>query len=158
MELHKSEPTLRWDQSADVRPYRLAIGSRVPLCASPWAFACRALTSLCYSSVSLTISPMEMERPLKDRHSLILYSQEPSTDFTSQSHMIADLNQTCSEKSWVFPLVNIGEVDKGWVDQKNPWGLLPPLTHCPCGWVDYLLRSWGRRKRWVGAEGEEKIP
>lgn len=152
MKSHKSEPTLLWDLSGDMRSRRLAVVSGAPL----WP----SLPEHRLAESWLHYVPVLWDRKTLKRQTLTYFVfPKHSTDFVLgvNPHMIADLNQTCLEKSWLFPLVNIGEVGEGWEDQRNPWGLLLLPTPCSYGWLDYLL-SCGGRKGWVGAEAEEKLP
>lgn len=76
MEPHKFEPTLLrsvYLYETHLTGYRFFSAPSVLLL--PEHVSCRALISLYYSSFSLTLSSTKMETSLKDRHSLILYSQ-----------------------------------------------------------------------------------
>lgn len=163
MELHESEPTLLWDLSEDVRPSRLAIGSQVPLCAPPYLSTC--LQSPEFIMLQFRFSgflPHGDGKTLKRQALTYFVFQSLAQILWVNSHMAADVNQTCSEKSWIFPLVNIGEVGKGWVDLRNPWGLLQPpprpLTAPMDGWLfTKLLGEKEEQGGWGQKEGENPL-
>lgn len=148
MEPHESELTPLWDLSTDVRPNWPAIGSLV-LC------LCSSYLSMCL--VERAVTSTKMERPLKYRQSLILYSQNlaQSLFYKSRSPYAGRSELNLFREILGFP---IGEYWKGGCRLSGPEESrnLPPFQPLQLGWL--FTKLWRRKKGWVGAEAEEKIP